>query len=367
MAASWKRSSPSTALALGVLSSITRRDGGKERMSADVTEERAEPKVVLLVRLLSAIDEGRFTFEQLKGEIGEEKAPSTRTLRRYLSVLSDAGFPWYFDRASGTYRFVEGYSLRRLNLSHRELLGLVTLKRLGNSLGGTFASAIEETTQKLLRSSDRRAEAAIESTSFAIRLESISLDSDVERIFEQLQTAERERRRVQFGYTDKNAVRTHRRVDPYGFIVSSGRIYLVGFDHTRADMRVFAVDNVSEVAITPQGFERPADFNLDAYGANSVSGVRHAEQLAEVTVRFSPVVAKAATLAQVARERTVAPRADGAVDVTYRVADPLEIVRWSLRWGTEAEVIAPEEARIAAARIARSIAERYATPARGTS
>jgi len=166
-----------------------------------VAEERAEPKVVLLVRLLSAIDEGRFTFEELKDQIGDEKAPSTRTLRRYLSVLSDAGFPWYFDRASGTYRFAEGYSLRRLNLSHRELLGLVTLKRLGSSLGGTFASAIEETTQKLLRSSDRRTEVSVEYTSLAIRFGAVALEPEVERVFEQLQGAERERRRVQFGFT----------------------------------------------------------------------------------------------------------------------------------------------------------------------
>lgn len=328
--------------------------------SSGVSEERAEPKVVLLVRLLSAIDEGRFSFEALKDQIGEEKPPSTRTLRRYLSVLSDAGFPWFFDRASGTYRFAEGYSLRRLNLSQRELLGLVTLKRLGSSLGGTFATAIEETTQKLLRSSDRRAEAAVESTSFAIRMETVALPPEAERAFEQLQTAQREHRRVQFNYTDKNGIRTQRRVDPYGFIVSSGRVYLVAFDHARNDMRVFAVDNVDEVAITPQTFERPPDFNLEAYGAHSVSGVRHAETLAEVTVRFSPVVAKAAQAASVARERLVVRRGeDGSVDVTYRVVDPLEIVRWTLGWGAEAEVLAPPEAREAAAAIARDVAARY--------
>jgi predicted DNA-binding transcriptional regulator YafY len=325
-----------------------------------VAEERAEPKVVLLVRLLSAIDEGRFTFEQLKDEIADEKPPSTRTLRRYLSVLSDAGFPWYFDRASGTYRFAEGYSLRRLNLSQRELLGLVTLKRLGSSLGGTFASAIEETTQKLLRSSDRRAEVAVESTSFAIRFESVALAPEVERVFEQLQNAERERRRVQFAYIDKVGNHTQRRVDPYGFIVSSGRIYLVGFDHTRNDMRVFAVDNISAPAITPQTFEKPVDFNLEAYGANSVSGVYHANTLTEVTVRFSPVVAKAARAAQVARERRVEPLPDGGVEITYRVVDPLEIVRWTMRWGAEAEVVAPGSARAAAASIAREVAARYA-------
>ncbi|GAC1581208.1 MAG: hypothetical protein NVS3B7_16190 [Candidatus Elarobacter sp.] len=267
-----------------------------------MAEERAEPKVVLLVRLLNAIDEGRFTFEELKDEIADEKPPSTRTLRRYLSVLSDAGFPWFFDRASGTYRFADGYSLRRLNLSHRELLGLVTLKRVGSSLGGMFATAIEETTQKLLRSSDRRAEVSVESSSLAIRFESVAMDDAVERIFEQLQSAERDRRRVQFGYTDKNNARTSRRVDPYGFIVSNGRIYLVGYDHNRTDMRVFAVDSVLDVIVTPQTFERPADFNLDAYGANSVSGVRHGGATTEVTVRFSPVVAKAAAASTIARE-----------------------------------------------------------------
>ena len=325
-----------------------------------MAEDRAEPKVVLLVRLLSAIDEGRFAFEELKDQIADEKPPSTRTLRRYLSVLSDAGFPWFFDRGTGTYRFAEGYSLRRLNLSHRELQGLVTLKRLGSSLGPTFATAIEETTQKLLRSSDRRSAVSIETTSLAIRFESVAMDDVVERVFEQLQSAERERRRVQFGYTDKRGARTQRRVDPYGFIVSNGRVYLVGYDHTRTDMRVFAVDNVSEVAVTPQTFQRPSDFNLEAYGADSLSGVVHGVT-ADVTVRFSPLIAKAATAAStISRQRRAVPREDGGVDITYRVADPLEIVRWSLGWGAEAEIIAPDEARRAAGEIARGLAARYA-------
>ncbi len=322
-----------------------------------MTEDRSEPKVVLLVRLLSAIDEGRHTFEDLKLRIADGKPPSTRSLRRYLAVLAEAGFPWYFERASGTYRFAEGYSLRRLNLTQRELLGLVTLKRLGASLGGTLAGYIDETTTKLLASSDRRTAAS--APSLAIRLDTVALEPAVEATFETLQGAERTKQRVQFAYVDKNGVPSRRHVDPYGFIVSSGRIYLVGFDHTRNDMRVFAVDNVADLKVTPQTFERPADFNLDAYGANSVSGVFHGATLTNVTVRFSPVVAKAAAAGSVARERRVARRDDGGVDITYRVSDPFEIVRWSLGWGAEAEIVAPTSARAAAREIARRIADRY--------
>jgi predicted DNA-binding transcriptional regulator YafY len=328
---------------------------------ADVEETRLEPKVVLLVRLLSAIDEGRHGFEDLKERIADGKPPSTRSLRRYLAVLSDAGFPWYFDRASGTYRFADGYSLKRLNLSQSELFGLVTLKRLGNSLGGTIAASIDEVTTRLVDSSDSRTANALGvQPSFAIRVGEIALEPAVEVTFTRLQEAERAKRRAAFTYVDKAGVTTERRVDPYGFIVSSGRVYLVGYDHTRNDMRVFAVDNISAPEILPATFEKPRDFNLEAYGANSVSGVRHATELFTVVVRFSPIVAKAARAAAVARERTITAHDDGSLEIAYRVADPVEIVRWSFGWGAEAEVVAPDDARATARAIARKLGERYA-------
>jgi predicted DNA-binding transcriptional regulator YafY len=321
---------------------------------------KGEPKVVLLVRLLNAIDEGRYSFEGLKQRIADGKPPSTRSLRRYLAVLADAGFPWYFDRATGTYRFSEGYSLKRLNLTSRELFGLVTLKRLGSSLGGTLGAYIDEATSKLLTSADRRTNAAIDAPpSLAIKFDAVALDPETERVFEVLQGAERNRRRVAFTYVDKVGNRSTRRVDPYGFIVSNGRVYLVGYDHTRNGMRVFAVDNVSEPQPLSATFERPTDFNLDAFGANSVSGVVHAEQLTEVTVRFSPIVAKAAALAPVARSRRIERQADGSAEITYAVADPMEIVRWSLSWGAEAEVVRPDSARRSARELLEQMTAHY--------
>lgn len=326
--------------------------------------EKTEPKVVLLVRLLNAIDEGRHSFEELKVRIADAKPPSTRSLRRYLAVLADAGFPWYFDRATGTYRFSEGYSLKRLNLNSRELFGLVTLKRLGSSLGGTLGAYIDEATSKLLSSADRRTSSALDGApSLSIKLDEVALDQDAERAFDLLQNAERQRRRVAFTYVDKVGNTSARRVDPYGFIVSNGRVYLVGYDHARNDMRVFAVDNVSDAQMLSATFERPREFDLEAFGAHSVSGVMHAERLTEVTVRFSKIVAKAASLAPAAQRRRMERRPDGSVEITYAVADPTEIVRWSLSWGAEAEIVAPAEARAAARALSQAIAARYAEDA----
>jgi predicted DNA-binding transcriptional regulator YafY len=325
-------------------------------------ERTNEPKIVLLVRLLNAIDEARHSFESLKDRIAEgTRRPSTRSLRRYLAVLSDAGFPWYFDRATNTYRFAGGYSLKRLDLSGGELFGLVALRSFGASLGGAIGQSIDEITEKLLGSSSNSAKAKAESGSpVAFRLSEIRLDAGGERAFGILTAAERASRSVEFVYHDKEGKSTTRVVDPYGFIVSGGRIYCVAYDQGRRDKRVFAVDNVTEARALVSTFVKPTDFDVEAYAAASISGVMHGGDLSSVRVRFAPRVAKAAIAARVVAERQISRQSDGAVEIDYRVADVDELVRWVLGWGSQAEIVDPRPARDRIAQLANDITVKYA-------
>lgn len=329
-------------------------------------ERTTEPKIVLLVRLLSAIDEGRHSFESLKERIAEgTKRPSTRSLRRYLAVLADAGFPWFFDRATNAYRFVEGYSLKRLDLTSGELFGLVALRSFGASLGGAIGQSIDELTDKLVGSAKSGVRARVEAPSpVAFRLSQIKLDEQGERAFGAFAAAERSSRSVHFVYQDKEGNRSSRLADPYGFIVSSGRIYCVAFDHARNDKRVFAIDNVTEPELTAKTFTRPSDFDVEAFAAASISGVMHGAGTATVRVRFASRVAKAAIAARVVAERAVERFEDGSAEIEYRAADADELLRWVLGWGAQAEVVGPPEMRRRAAGLVREIAAKYAAPAR---
>ena len=85
----------------------------------------------------------------------------------------------------------------------------------------------------------------------------------------------------------------------------------------------------------------------------------HGDRTTGVTVRFSPIVGRAAKAERVVRDRAFADRDDGSVEITYQVSDPLEIVRWSLKWGAEAEVIAPPEVRELARSIVTTMAKNY--------
>jgi predicted DNA-binding transcriptional regulator YafY len=320
-----------------------------------------EPKVVLLVRLLNAIDEGNHSFETLKDRIAENgRRPSTRSLRRYLAILSEAGFPWYFDRTLNAYRFADGYSLKRLDLSNGELFGLVALRSLGASLGGSIGASIDEVTEKLVGTAGRSAQArAGVAPTVAFRLAETQLDGAGERAFGLLSSAERSSRSVAFSYLDKDGNASARTVDPYGFIIHAGRIYCVGYDHARKDKRTFAVDSVTDPVVLAKTFVRPSDFSVEAYAGTSISGVLHTGAASSVRVRFAPRVAKAAIAAGVVADRQVDRNADGSVDITYRVADVDELVRWVLSWGEQAEILEPVAARERIAALARSVSEKY--------
>lgn len=337
------------------------RSGVKET----AIERTTEPKIVLLVRLLNAIDEGRHGFEDLKERIAEgAKRPSTRSLRRYLAVLADAGFPWYFDRNTGTYKFADGYSLKRLDLSSAQLFGLVALRSFGASMGGTIGSSIDEITEKLLGSAGSNAKARAEAPSpFAFRLAEIRLDEAGEKAFAIFAAAERVSRSVAFLYSDKDGNRSSRTADPYGFIVSSGRIYCVAYDHARKDKRVFALDNVGEPRTLARTFIKPKDFDVEAYAAASISGVMHGTQTTPVRLRFASRVSKAAIAARVVAERAVTRNDDGTTEIEYNVGDVDELVRWALGWGSQTEVLGPPEVRERMAVLARDIAAKYEAPA----
>ncbi|GAC1312772.1 MAG: hypothetical protein NVSMB21_23660 [Vulcanimicrobiaceae bacterium] len=312
-----------------------------------------------MLRLLAAIDEGRHTLEGLKTRLDAESPPSTRTIRRYLATLAEAGFPWRYDRESGTYVFERGYSLRRLELSGNELFGLLALKGIATSLGGNIGASMDEVAEKLTRVAGDRGARATAKSPVRVHMADPHLDGERSAYFDTLQRAQREKQSVRFAYVDKAGKRSERHVDVYAFVVSGGRVYAVAYDRGRGAQRVFALDNVTDVRIAPQRYSIPDDFDIEAFAATSVSGIMHADVVTHVRVRYSPVVARAARADRVVREYTVDELTDGAIEIEYAVADPSEFVRWSMKWGAQAEIVAPPDVRAAAAALAREILARY--------
>ncbi len=281
-------------------------------------------------------------------------------MRRYLATLAEAGFPWQYDRERGTYVFERGYSLRRLELKPSELFGLLALKGIATSLGGNIGASMDEVAEKLTRVAGEKSSRAAAKPSVRVQMADPHLDGERSAYFDTLQRARSQRQSVRFVYVDKSGRRSERHIDVYGFVISGGRVYAVAHDRGRGAQRVFALDNISDVKISPQRYTIPDDFDIERFTGSSVSGIMSAGDITHVVVKFSPVITRAARADRVVRDRTIVECDDGSIEIDYAVADPVEFVRWCMKWGAEAEILSPPTVRDMAAGLARAIVARYA-------
>lgn len=130
---------------------------------------------------------------------------------------------------------------------------------------------------------------------------------------------------------------------PLAMLMGEGRQYLVAWSEYQEDVRLFALSGFERIELSDEAFERPEDFDLQAYLGQSF-GVFH-EEVQDVVWRFTPDSAPEARrfLFHPTQEMEDAP--DGSLIVRFRAGGMVEMCWHLLRWGDQVEVLEPEALR----------------------
>lgn len=290
-----------------------------------------------------------------------------RTIWRDLRVLQDAGFPIYDDRApngqQGLWRVSEEFKQKLpLKLSLAELAALLMSRQLlapagASLLGPAVTSAFDKITGVLSRDAlqviDRMRDTV------GVRAFGAKLQLPVTEHLPAVQDALVEHRglRIRY-YSFQRDEETKREVDPYHLTYFNGGLYLVGYCHLRRAIRVFAMERIRGLDVLSRRFTLPVGFDPEKYLAGALGII--SGDLVTVKVVF------ATKLARYIRERLWHPSqkfrdlTDGRLELTLHVADTLEVRRWILGYGVEAEVIEPAAMREALRQEAAALADRLA-------
>jgi len=126
-------------------------------------------------------------------------------------------------------------------------------------------------------------------------------------------------------------------------------------------MRDFLVsgNRFRHVEFTGEYFQRRADVDVDAY-LHQGFGIEKGGEPLDVAIRFD------AQEARYIRERTwpgelgKEEHPDGGLTLRFRATGQQEILRWALKYGSHAEVLAPPELRAAVREEVRRMGEKYA-------
>jgi predicted DNA-binding transcriptional regulator YafY len=332
-------------------------------MSRDVAQRLR--RLLFIVPYVAKHREG-VTVVQLAKLVGGDEAE----LLADLELLAQVGPP---DGDPGEYLLVsveEGRVFvdlahrltRPLRLTPAEgcslLLGIRALRESGIA---PFDAAMQSAEKKLLSALGRDAGEA-EHLSESTVVASISSPGDVAVAthLRQLVSAARGHHRVEIDYVSASRHQAERRpIDPYGIVHHAGEWYVVGHCHKRGDVRTFRIDRIAALKPLAHTFERPRDFDLEAYRREQL----YVPSADAITVRVALDQIAVTRIGAIWPVGEVTMHDDGSAEILIDCEGYEWVTGWVLGLGRHARIVAPDDARRALAdRVARLARDLGLTP-----
>jgi predicted DNA-binding transcriptional regulator YafY len=284
---------------------------------------------------------------------------TTRTIRRDLQALEEAGFPLYDNRShdDGRTRWaINGQAFKGLaaGLTLSELCALYFSRTVLESLAGTpFRDDVERAFEKLSSALTPHMRGFLDQLPRVLSTKGDAAAPDDPRrqqIVSRALEATIQMRQARITYHSRSSDRTKEYlVHPYRLAYAHGGLYLLAFVAEYDEVRTFAVERIQELSLLDERFT-PVEELPDSAFPHSL-GV-HSGPPEPVELEFQPAVAGYVRGRQWHASQQVTDTAGGGVRMTLEVCLDQALRSWILSFGPLARVVAPEA-------LAREIADQF--------
>jgi predicted DNA-binding transcriptional regulator YafY len=295
-----------------------------------------------------------------------ELAKDLEVSRRVIFVdrefmITRLGAPIEFDRARGGWYYAdETWVIPGIIVTEGELLAFflsveVAKRYLGTGLEETLRSAVEKVSKNVKGSITVDLDTLRSHYSFSTPT---LLDSNEQALLDLHHAIASSKRVWMRYYTASRDERTERVVHPYHLSNVRGDWYLIAYDEFRQGIRKFAVGRIEEWTVRSETFKRDPGFSVGKYMAGGFQA-EHGSEIVDVIIRFAPQAARYIREKRWHDTQEIQEKEDGGLVLKFQTSGLGEVKRWVLQYGGDAEVIAPENLRIACRNEISVLAEIY--------
>ncbi len=296
-------------------------------------------------------------------DLADRLEVSERTIHRDMEALSTAGIPVYAERGvGGGWSLVEGYETNLTGLSDAEIQTLFLSKpeRLLTDLG--LQAASESAMNKLLASlpAMQRRDAEYLQQRVHIDVNGWSNTRDTVTYLPLLQEAIWQERKVKIVYELSSGPVVTPELDPLGLVAKGNTWYLVAV--YKGNNAVYRVSRIFNACLLDESCQRPKNFNLAAFWADSSAQFFANLPRYPVEVLARPEIVETLHCWRRAGnvESVSPPEADGRQRVTLIFETEEEACAQCLRFGPQLEVLTPYHLRQQVIEQARATVAQYA-------
>jgi predicted DNA-binding transcriptional regulator YafY len=302
-------------------------------------------EVIRQWRLLHALESSRHgaSIDSLAGELDV----TTRTIRRDLEALQEAGFPLYDTRDDeGHVRWrLDGQVLKGLDTGFTlaELCALYLSRNLLESVAGTpFQRDLGHAFERLQRALSPRMRQFLDRLPAVLaakpgpRARGGEAASDI--VAKLLEATLHFRVATMRYHSVSSAKVKDYLLHPYRLAFAQGGLYLLAYVPAYEDIRTFAVDRIKAVSLEKQTFTPKRDVPEDVF-ANSL-GVNTGPP-ERVEIAFNAQIAPYIRARVWHASQELRDGDDGSLVLTMHVCHDWALRSWILSWGPFAQVLAP--------------------------
>ena len=273
---------------------------------------------------------------------------TTRTIRRDLAALQEAGFPLYDERdEDGRARWrLDGQVLKGLETGFTlaELCALYLSRNMLEAVAGTpfqrdltlaFTRLEKMLSPRMRQFLDRLPQVLAAKPGPRARGAAASPDT-VGRLLEA--TLHYRVAHMRYDSVSSGRMKDYL-IHPYRLALAQGGLYLVAYVPEYQDVRTFAVDRIASVSLDKQTFTPTRAIPDDVFG-NSL-GVNTGPP-SHVEIAFDTRVTPYIRSRLWHPSQTLRDTPDGGVVLTLEVCNDMALRSWILGWGASARVLAPD-------------------------
>ncbi|MFC4769544.1 helix-turn-helix transcriptional regulator [Effusibacillus consociatus] len=281
-------------------------------------------------------------------QLAERLEVSSRTIQRDIDMLRDSlGASIEYDKSRGGYYYSrDTFPLLPFNLNSQEKLALGMALAFSGQIGDPIVrDAMLSSMEKI--SCLLPDELSIDTDDWNEIISSAQESFQTGNLREQflsLVSAIEQRCVVEIVYDSfSSQITDGRKINPYHLRKSRGIWYVIAYCHNRNSMRMFALQRVRSLQVTNERFIRD-EFDVEHYMRDSLFEER-GDRVYEITLRFS------ARQAPYIRERIwhasqkVYDQPNGEIVMHFQASGLNSIKRWIMQYGSEVEVVGPQELR----------------------
>lgn len=145
---------------------------------------------------------------------------------------------------------------------------------------------------------------------------------------------------ITFTYKNQKNETANLKIQPYGIIYSE-KTYLLGYNESKKGFRSYNVNEIKNLQIIDEYFERDEKFNLKNYLAKSFGVFQ--EKPIKVKLLFSKEVQDAINNYNLHPTQKLKINPDGTTTATFEAGGKYEICWHLFRWGKNVEILEPQE------------------------